>query len=576
MKKKSSQDSFLLGILLCTTSIVFAETGKLTSGQILSEPNGIVYGMAQNDTLSAVANRFTKTSKNWKAIGKINHIANDRTIPVGTGILIPLKMLPEDNSFATISALHGKVSILSKSGDAIAPIVGTALPEGTMIATGINSFVTLTLKNGTSFSLSPSSNLELTTLRITPYVNQPRTALTLKKGRINSTVTPLQHPRRQYEIRTPMAVAGVRGTQFRVDFDGTKSTSEVLKGTVNVTALQAMKTKHSGAVSSDLHANYGSVVSNTRLSAAIALLDPPTWLNNDNTSIGKLPVHFILSHPDAQALRVVISKDPQGHDNVAEATAKNTPGQANTTVSIHQLEDGHYYVHLSAIDSHGLEGKTQLGELTLKIHPLPPYLIAPNKAQRNIAGDDEGQVRYTWASTGADHAYHLQVASDPTFEHLLFDQSDLHSTEYLQHSLPTGTYYWRVASITNINGQTNQGPYSDQQQFIQLPPQTTPTVTQDENNIQFSWGGEPGQKFILETSTRPDFVPLLLHQEINEPHIQLPRPEAGIYFVRIRAIEADGYEGAFSPPQKFTVITPWRSSYGESWNASGSPVISNY
>ncbi len=75
-----------------------------------------------------------------------------------------------------------------------------------------------------------------------------------------------------------------------------------------------------------------------------------------------------------------------------------------------------------------------------------------------------------------------------------------------------------------------------------------------EDQLRFRWrAGEPGQRFLLQLSGKPDFSELLLEQSTDKSEITVPRPEAGDYFMRVKAIEADGFAGPFGATQKTTV-----------------------
>lgn len=238
MKKTMSSNAVLAGTLLLAIIPASAQTVRPSApaqiGKVSKQRDGIVYGISRNETLSSIALRFTGNSNNWTAIGKLNGIANDRTIPVGTSIAIPARLLPDRNAFATIIATQGEVSIISKDGDVVANKAGGRLSEGALIVTSDDGFITLQLQDGTTFVLPPASSLQLSTLQIQEYTDRPRTAVTLRKGRITSQVTPFSASKSQYEVQTPLAIAGVRGTRFRVNFDGEHSYNEVLEGTVKV------------------------------------------------------------------------------------------------------------------------------------------------------------------------------------------------------------------------------------------------------------------------------------------------------------------------------------------------------
>jgi hypothetical protein len=551
-------------------------------GRISTSKAGVIYNIAQDETLSVVANRFTGDSRNWQVLGTLNHIPNDRTVPVGTPILIPARLLLEKTAFATISAVHGDVSILGRDGAIIAADVGAAVPEGAMIATSAQGFITLTLKDGTYFSVTPASNLQLTLLRMQQFTERPRTSLTLEKGRVSSTVTPFTKPETRYEVHTPLTAAGVRGTRFRVNFDGGKSFNEVLEGTVRVAPPgQNVVTQHA----KDLPANYGAVVAVAGQTAApVVLPDPPAIADGDSVQ-DRTPVRFTLTSPPqskVRAFRVSVAKDAKGQDMVADltipaATGTDAAGAAAAAVArVPDLDDGHYYVFASSIDNNGLEGKPVFREFKLKAHPLPPFPIEPGPKLRSSVDGKPVEVLFKWADVGGSSTYHLQIASDAAFTQLLFDRDGLKTPEFLHDAVPAGSFYWRVATVATVNGAADQGPYGDVKPLEILAAQQAPQPSQDEDQMHFSWRGEAGQTFVFEIAATADFAKVVQHIETGEAQVAFARPAAGAYFARVRSIDPDGYQSAFSQAQKFEVFGVWKTSYGGVWSSSGGPLREQY
>jgi hypothetical protein len=72
-------------------------------------------------------------------LSKHNHIA-DEIIPIGTAILIPADLLPEEASEARVVALAGNPTFKTVDGTETALSIGTVVKEGTSITTGKNGF----------------------------------------------------------------------------------------------------------------------------------------------------------------------------------------------------------------------------------------------------------------------------------------------------------------------------------------------------------------------------------------------------------------------------------------------------
>lgn len=557
------------GVLVAALSGLFqlapASAERAAPGQISRKNADIVYTIAQQETLSSIASRFTGNARNWPVIARANGIANDRTIPIGQAITIPARLLPDKDALATVVALRGTVSLLDKSGEVVDGRIGAQVGEGTVVVTGEDGFITFQLQDGTAFALPPASNLQLTQLRIQDYTSRPRTSLTLNRGRITSEVTPFSIPASQYQVQTPLAIAGVRGTRFRINYDGDKSYSEVLHGAVAVNAPTAV-----ARAGNTLKADFGSVVGRDgRQGAPVPLLPAPA-LDGTPALQERLPLRVALASADAIAWRVTITTDVQGMRRVADTTLKanGTQGQAR----FEDLPDGDYQVWAAAIDQLGLEGREARLSLRVKARPFAPLLQAPGEKLRGADGGQDSPVQFSWAEVAQVRSYHLQIARDAGFVQLVDEQPALATNHYAHPGLAQGNYFWRVASITDKNGQPDQGPWSDSASLAVLPPQQAPAASQDEDAMRFAWRGEAGQRFVFETAASADFAQPLQHIETDAPRVSFAIPGAGTYYARVQTIEADGYQGAFSAPQKYLVERRWHTGAGGSLVSNQGPV----
>ncbi|AMP16911.1 FecR domain-containing protein [Collimonas pratensis] len=535
----------LLALLSAPSSLLFAAPpAALDPAALQVDAATITYHAQLGDTLSVIADQLTGNKSNWVQLAKINRIGNDRTIPIGTAIIIPVALLPDDPSSAQVAAMSGTIDATGADGRAITIGIGTTLTEGTIINTGSNSFLTLSLPDQSHIAIPSNSQVKLSKLRSARYTKSPRTEISLLKGRVESKVSPLEKNKGRFEVHSPLAVAGVRGTDFRVDLVGDKVMTEVLSGGVAV----AKKDKPAALT---LRAGQGNITNTKGVGKAVALLSQPEFTGRPQ--LQERPTLRFTVNPvsGTRGYRAQVATDASLNNVVSEAESDSPE------IKINGLDDGKYFVRITALDQAGLQGKPLIAAFTLKARPEPPISIEPKNKSRS-----ENLV-FSWAEVSNAQAYHLQVASDAEFSHIIIDEAALNAAQFNAGKLALGTYYWRVATIVDTAGVRDQGPYGDPQGFSLLPALQIPKIADAvDGDLSFRWTGEPGQKFVVEIGHDASFSSLLLTQDTATPEINVPRPASGTYFIRIKAIDPDGYVSPFSPAQKVYIGSRWVTSDG--------------
>lgn len=220
------------------------------------------------------------------------------------------------------------------------------------------------------------------------------------------------------------------------------------------------------------------------------------------------------------------------------------------------LPDGRYELRVRAGDAEGIEGHTARHAFTLKARPEPPFLLRPRAGERTT---DE-QVTLAWARNPRAARYRLQVAPSADFAAPTIARDDLTETE-LRVALPLGTHHWRVASV---RADGDQGPWGDArtlERVAQPPPPPPPSAPGSQHSraggegLAVTWAAAPlpGATYQVQIARDEAFTQVVLDERTAKTEALLPKPDAGLYHVRVRTIGADGRAGAFGGAQQVEV-----------------------
>lgn len=422
-----------LGSLLFFSLPVFAQA----PGSIKVNASNITYYAQSGDTLLAIAQRLTTRSGNWVGIGVANKINKDSSIPIGTAIIIPAELLADEPSEATVIARNGSITATSADGSSTILNIGSRITEGMRIKTEANSFITISLIDESRVSVPSNSSVLITKLRKSLYTASPRTEVKLMRGRVESRVSPLDVNRGRFEVHTPLSVAGVRGTHFRVSINSNqKVTTEVLEGRVAVGSQQAPKTL--------LLPAKGNLITRDVIGPAIDLLSPPqlTGTPYRHDAAAKFNIAPIA---EARAYHVQIAQDGELLNLLAEANSNSTE------VVIDNIQEGNYFVRIAAIDKFGLEGMPRIIAANIKNREI--IKVLPTQAAPSVGDGNLKELVLRWPGA-PNQTYNVQVARDVDFSWLLFSTSVIGNEIKLPRPL-FGTYFARVQSV-NPDGSANQ------------------------------------------------------------------------------------------------------------------------
>ncbi|UAK23059.1 FecR family protein [Sphingomonas nostoxanthinifaciens] len=258
-------------------------------------------------------------------------------LQAGRTVRFPMRLLRQIPLRASVVAVRGDVHA---SGLALTR-PGARLGEGTLIVTGADSAIGLRLPDGSVVTLPSASRIRIERLRRTALTRIFDRRFSLEAGRSEYNVVPNHRFGSRFEIRTPVSVAAVRGTIFRVSLpDSASANAEVLRGEVGVQGRVATISLPKG---------FGAHSDVQSAGTPIELLPAPEIERVSTGADGGEAVE-LGSVPGAVRYRVQLSPTPDFVSLLAEQLA-DAP-----SVNLKATPFGVYYLRATAIDSHGLEG----------------------------------------------------------------------------------------------------------------------------------------------------------------------------------------------------------------------------
>ncbi|MCY1047211.1 FecR family protein [Corallococcus sp. bb12-1] len=248
---------------------------------------------------------------------------------------------PTQPAVARLRTASGQVSAGPGDTALRSRLAGDSLYAGELVTTGKNGRAELSLADGSGVFLSPESAVRLGTLELTAE-RQRKVLLDLVRGTVETEAAP-GGKGSVFEVRTRGAVAGVRGTRFRVvqQEDGT-SRVETLEGKV---ALGV------DAASVDVGAGYGSRAKPAHPpEAPRALLAAPTLEQPRGGVYPTVPALVWKAVAGAKVYRVEVasSADFAGDVRVQESATPTLAGAAPGP--------GKWFWRVLAVDADGFVG----------------------------------------------------------------------------------------------------------------------------------------------------------------------------------------------------------------------------
>jgi len=497
------------------------------------------YRVRPGDTIWDLASEYLKPGIPWQRLQVHNRIANPYQVPPGSTIRFPVAWLHLQPANARVVAVRGEATVSGNAKTEATVAEGMELGIGSLLRTARHATLTLQFADGTRLLLQGGSELRLDRMSRYGKSGMVDTRLRLQRGRITNSVTPARGASPSFIVDTPSASSAVRGTRFRVSAEEVRTQTEVIEGSVAVSA-------DSRSSNTLVERGYGTLVAagQTAPIRAVPLLPPPDL--SGVPAISNAARTELQWPPLDRAHRYRV----QASDTATFDTLLADMETSDARASLPLPADGQYYVRVRGIDAQGLEGRDASARFTLEILPEPPFVLEP-AADSTVR---KAQPDFHWADVADAAGYRFELADNAAFENPVVSAGERSTSLRLPRALPAGDYYWRVASDAS-DGQ--QGRFSDPVRFALRPLPEVGEInneSSDSRSVTFRWrAGEAGQRYRFQLSRSPDFKDPRVDELVDQPQITLPKLRAGTWYLRAQAIGSDGYEGPFPPAQRVEV-----------------------
>jgi hypothetical protein len=395
----------------------------------------VSYVVQRGDTLIGLGRSYLRKPGDYRRVQTANQISRPTAMPAGKTLVIDPNLLKTTPIDARLSAFSGQVEV-ETNGQRAPARAGMTIQEGQRIITGPGAFATFEMEDASRVTLPSNTAVRVERLRSVVLTNAPQRVFRLEQGRSTIQATPNPNPNGRFEVRTPVSISAVRGTEFRVGAAADRAQTEVIKGGVGVGLGEASPT------GTPVPAGFGVTASPAGVSPPLALLPPPK-LGDGGQSQGDKTVHFVVQPvPGATAYRLQLSRDAGFVDLFAEAT------QAAPTADFGALDNGTYFIRLTALDAGGLEGLPADYSFDRDLDVLEPG-AAPSAEQNG----KHRNFLFRWSAAGDGvRTFRFQLFSGTEATTPIVDQPGLSEPQLTLTDLPPGAYSWRVSATRFKNG----------------------------------------------------------------------------------------------------------------------------
>ncbi|MGD9947486.1 MAG: FecR domain-containing protein [Desulfobulbus sp.] len=523
--------SFLILFLLLLLNPAMSIPGQAAEKIIL-----IPLHVKAGTNLTHLARDFCRDRNDWHEIARINHINDPYLILKDTFLQVPKSLLVLEKLSATVASVHGQVGRLE--GEQPVPLhKGDVLLPGQTVVTGSDGYTHLILPDHTYSRIEPDSQLTLNYLFRLKDGNV-KADFSLTHGRVIHWVRDKLKANETFQTRTPIALTGIRGTEFRLKTIGDAAN--------NVETLRGRVTVSSSGQSTVIGPGQGVRIEADNPPQQPRALPAPPATPSLEALYRNLPVLIPAPpHATAKLIRLRITSDQQTQVTLFD---QNTVPGGRFVVA--NLPDGGHFASLTAIDQDNFESQV-VGPLPFNVRTVPSTPVISFPKTGTTLWGKQGTIQ--WLESEQVAHYDLELAHDPGFRQLIETKQGTEA-HYTSPELPPGTYYFRVKAEAP-DGFNTLYSVPVQWKLAAAPEMKGMEGTANvRSTLQWPAMAE-GWTYDLQVASDKDFASLVVdRQSLATTSFTLEdRLVAGKYWVRIRGVENGQPITPWTPSQTMTI-----------------------
>jgi hypothetical protein len=129
----------------------------------------------------------------------------------------------------TFMVVKGDVQVTSKAGETQKAKIGMKVQESDIISSGADSRAKIVMSDKNVINISPDTKLELEKYIFDPNSDNKQVSLNVLQGKVRATVEQkYDGEKNKFHVKTPSAVAGVRGTDFLTSFSPVNKETKIV------------------------------------------------------------------------------------------------------------------------------------------------------------------------------------------------------------------------------------------------------------------------------------------------------------------------------------------------------------